>query len=61
MCVVSTVSPLSCGCIPKEVVSTKTVEYRTVNDTGQIELRGVVDKRRLLYLVSKTVVITPTV
>ena len=49
VCVVSTVSPLSCGCIPKEVVSTKTVEYLTVTDTGQIELRGVVDKRRLLY------------
>ena len=45
--VVSTADPLDFGRIPKEVASTKAVEYRIGCAAAQIEPRGVADKRRL--------------
>ena len=52
---VSTAGPLGFGRIPKEVASTKAVEYRIGSAAAQRELRGLADKRRLLYLVAKEV------
>ena len=46
---VSTARPLGFGHIPKEVASTKDVEYRIGSAAAHRELRGVSDKRRLLH------------